>query len=331
LLTDFVANRGGSLVFARGKAYGGRFQGLAKFEPVAWGTGVTSDVRLRPTDAGRDNPIFDLGSAGTLEELLERLPALDQVSVTLGEKPLSIVLANATQPDGPVLVAYQRYGQGKALCLNASGLWRWSFRETGQTESEAAYQRFWVSLMQWLIGGAQFLPGSDVALTSARRYYNSEQAMQFLISTRNLDRGIYQPRLIISSGTNSTEVEPRARGESFVAEAGPFAPGTYHVVLKNNIGKPAELSQTIEVVSASIEKQELSADPGAMRMLAEKSGGAVVEANDIPRLPEIVKRWEAERELSHRQQSVWDRWWVMAGLLALLVAEWWSRRREGLL
>lgn len=331
LLTDFVAKRGGSLVFARGKAYGGRFQALAKFEPVAWGIGVTPDIKLRPTDAGRDNPIFDLGSAGTLEELLDRLPALDQASVTLGEKPLSVVLANATQPDGPVLVAYQRYGQGKALCLNASGLWRWSFRETGQTESEAAYQRFWVSLMQWLLGGAQFLPGSDVALTSARRYYNSEQAMQFLVSTRNLDRGIYQPRLIISNGTNSTEVEPRARGESFVAEAGPFAPGTYHVTLKNNIGKPAELSQTIEVVSASIEKQELSADPAAMRMLAEKSGGAVVEAGDIPRLPEIVKRWQAERELSHRQQSVWDRWWVMAGLLGLLGAEWWSRRREGLL
>lgn len=331
LLTDFVSKRGGSLVFARGKAYGGRFQSLAKFEPVAWGDGVTADVKLRPTEAGRDNPIFDLGSAGTLEELLERLPALDQASVTLGEKPLAVVLANAEQADGPVLVAYQRYGQGKAMCLNASGLWRWSFRETGQAESEAAYQRFWVSLLQWLLGGAQFLPGSDVALTSARRYYSSEQPMQFLISTRNLDRAIYQPRLVISNGTNSTEVEPRARGDSFVAEAGPFTPGTYHIALKNNIGKPAELSQAIEVVSASIEKQELSADPEAMRMLAEKSGGAVVGLGDIARLPDIVKRWEAERELTHRQQTVWDRWWVMTGLLCLLGAEWWARRREGLL
>lgn len=331
LLTDFVARRGGSVVFARGKAYGGRFQALAKFEPVAWGSGVTPDVKLRPTDAGRDNPIFDLGSSGTLEDLLERLPALDQASVTLGEKPLAVVLANSAQPDGPVLVAYQRYGQGKALCLNASGLWRWSFRETGQAESEAAYQRFWISLMQWLIGGAQFLPGSDVALTSARRYYTSEQPMQFLISTRELDHALYQPRLIVSNGTNFTEVEPRARGDSYVAEAGPFPPGTYHVVLKNNIGKPAELSQTIEVVSSSIEKQELSADPDAMRMLAGKSGGAVVSAGDIAHLPEIVKRWEAERELSHRQQTVWDHWWIMTGLLGLLGAEWWTRRREGLL
>jgi hypothetical protein len=331
LLTDFVAKRGGSLVFARGKPYGGRFQALAKFEPLAWGNGVTAGVKLRPTEAGRDNPIFDLGTAGTLEELLDRLPALDQASVTLGEKPLAVVLANAAQADGPVLIAYQRYGQGKALSLNTGGLWRWSFRETGQEQSEAAYQRFWVSLLQWLLGGNEFIPGSDIALTSARRYYSSEQPMQFLISTRNLDRAAYQPRLVISGNGENTEVAPRPRGEAFVAEAGPFPPGTYRVVLKNNVGRPAELSQNIEVVSASVEKRELSADPVLMRQLAEISGGATIGAGDVARLPELVKRREAARELRHRQQSVWDRWWLLAPVLGLLGTEWWLRRREGLL
>lgn len=331
LLTEFVSQRGGSLVSARGKAYGGRFQPLAKLEPVAWGTGVSPAVRMKPTEAGRDNPIFDLGSAGSLDELLQRLPALDQASVTLGEKPLAVVLAQAAERDGPVLMAYQRYGQGKTLSLNASGLWRWSFRETGQEESEQAYGRFWISLLQWLLSGSRFLPGADVALTSARRYYSSEQPMQFLISTRNLDRSIYKPRLEISGGGEKVAIEPRQRGESFVAEAGPFAPGTYHVSLHNNVGKPAELAQSIEVVSASVEKRELSADPDLMRQLAERSGGAVVKAEDIARMPDIVRRWEAGRQISHRQQPFWDRWWFMSGLLGLLGAEWWLRRKGGLL
>jgi hypothetical protein len=330
-LSEFTARRGGSLVFSRGKPYGGRFQPLAKLEPVAWGNGVTPAVKMKPTEAGRDNPIFDLGSAGTLDELLEKLPALDQVSVTLGEKPLAVVLASAANQDGPVLVAYQRYGQGKALSLNASGLWRWSFRETGQEESEIAYGRFWISLLQWLLSGSQFLPGADVALTTTRRYYSSEQPMQFLISTRNLDRSIYQPRVVISGGDKSVEVEPRQRGEAFVAEAGPFPPGTYQITLRNNVGKPAELSQKVEVISASIEKKELSADPDLMRKLAEVSGGAVVKTEDIARLPEIIQRWEAARQISHRQQPFWDRWWLLAALLVLLGAEWWLRRREGLL
>src|SRR5262245_7877779 len=331
LLTDYVSKRGGSLVFARGKPYGGRFQPLAKLEPVAWGSGVTAAVKLRPTEIGRDNPIFDLGAAGTLDELLEKLPALDQASITLGEKPLAVVLANAAQQDGPVLVAYQRYGQGKTLSLNASGLWRWAFRETGQEESEVAYRRFWVSLLQWLLAGSQFLPGSEVALASARRYYTSEQPMQFLISTRNIDHAIYQPKLVISGADKTVEVEPRARGDSFVAEAGPFAPGTYRVALKNNVGNPTELSQSVEVLSASVEKRELSADPELMRQLATISGGAVLSANDVARLPDIVQRWEAARQLAHRQQPVWDRWWLLAAMVALLGVEWWLRRKEGLL
>jgi hypothetical protein len=330
LLSDFVF-RGGNLICARGKPYGGRFQPLAKLEPVAWSSGTVPAVKIRPTDAGRDNPIFDLGSAGTLDELLERVPALDQVGVTLGEKPLAIVLASAANQEGPVLLAYQRYGQGKVLSLNASGLWRWSFRESGQEESEIAYGRFWISLLQWLLSGSQFLPGADVALTSSRRYYSSEQPMQFVVSTRNLSPTVFKPRLEISGPDKKTQIEPRPRGEAFFAEAGPFPPGTYRVTLHSNIGKPAELVQDIEVVSASIEPKELSADPEAMRKLAEISHGAVLSPQDVARMPEIVRRWEAARLISHRQQPLWDRWWWLTGLLALLGGEWWLRRREGLL
>jgi hypothetical protein len=68
-----------------------------------------------------------------------------------------------------------------------------------------------------------------------------------------------------------------------------------------------------------------------MQKLAELSGGAVVKAEDIPRMPDVVRRWEAARQISHRQQSIWDRWWLLTGLLALLGVEWWFRRKEGLL
>ncbi len=331
LLTDFVS-RGGNLVFARGKPYDGHFEPLAKLEPLAWGEGATSAVRLRVTEAGRDNPIFDLGVSGNLNELMERLPALESASVTLGEKPLAVVLATAAaaNADSPALLAYQRYGQGKVLSLNAEGLWRWDFRETGQQESEVAYQRFWVSTLQWLLAGGQFLPGADVSLTSARRYYTSDEPMQFLIATRNIDRALYRPKLTIT-GAKSSVVEPRAKGEMFMAEAGPFPPGSYIVTLTNSLGHPAELSQTIEVISASLEKRDLSADAEMMGKIAEVSGGATLHVGDVARLPEIVRQWETARQLAYRQETMWDRWPVLAGILGLMGAEWWWRRREGLL
>jgi hypothetical protein len=331
LLTQFVAQRGGSVVFARGKSYGGRFQALAKLEPVAWGTGARSGVKVKVTEAGRENPIFDIGARGTLDEVFERLPALDQASATLGEKPLAVALATSSEPEGPVLVAYQRYGQGKAMSLNATGLWRWAFREQAQDESDAAYHRFWISLLQWLISSGQFLPGADTSLVSPKRYYTSEQPMQFIIGARNLDRSAYRPRLVIEGAGKTSEIEPRARGEVFIAEAGPFSPGTYKVTLRNNVGKPAELSQTMEVVSASVEKRELSADPELMRNIAQTSGGGVIEAKDVANMGDVLRRWEASRQLSYQQVALWDRWWIFASIIGLLGLEWWLRRREGFL
>jgi len=330
LVPDFVNQHGGSVVFARGKAYGGRFQPFANLDPLAWGEGTAPVAKLRPTVAGRENPILDLGAAGTLDELLDRLPALEHASVTLGEKPLAVVLAAGVEPGAPILMAYQRTGQGKALNVNASGLWRWAFRESGQQESELAYRRFWISVLQWLLSGSEFLPGSDFALTSARRYYTSVEAMQFLVASRNIDRTNYQPRLVIEGNGRAVEVEPRARGEQFVAEAGPFPPGQYQVTLRNNIGRPNQLSQRVEVVSASVEKQELSADPELMRQLAETSGGRVLGGEEVSRMPQVVEQWEAARQLAHRQQPLWDRWWALLAMMGLLGTEWWLRRRVGL-
>jgi hypothetical protein len=83
-------------------------------------------------------------------------------------------------------------------------------------------------------------------------------------------------------------------------------------------------------VSASVENRELSADPETMRKLAEVSGGAVVGAGDVAHMSDVVRRWEARRELSHREQPVWDRWWFLTALAGVLGLEWWLRRQEGL-
>ena len=105
------------------------------------------------------------------------------------------------------------------MSLNATGLWRWAFRESTQDQTEAAYQRFWISLLQWLLSSSHFLPGADTSLVSPKRYYTSEQPMQFIIGTRNLDRTAYRPRLVIEGPGKMTEIEPSARGEVFIAEA----------------------------------------------------------------------------------------------------------------
>jgi len=333
-------------VFSRAKAYGGRFPALAKLEPVVWGEGADASVKLAPRGGEGAGPVFELAKTGDLDALIDRLPLFDRAMHTVGVKPLAVTLADGDAAgltdDKPVVLAYHLYGQGRVVTLNAGGLWRWSFREKGDAGDEFVYDRFWLGLLRWMLSGSDFLAGHDAALASDRRLYTDEQPMQFLIRTRGLDEEAYRPRLVIrpstppgagpSTGGGETQVEPSRRAAGvYLAEAGPFAPGSYTVTLVNNVGNPRELATTVDVVSASIENRDLSADRRLMDEVARVSEGRAVEAADVARLGEIFAEWRARRELAERKTPAWDRWWLLAAIVAALGAEWLLRRREGLL
>ncbi len=353
-LSAFVAEHGGSLVFARGKSYGGRFAPLAKYEPVVWGTLATSDVRIDPTTSrtgmatsASDSPILELAPAGDLDALIDRLPRLDMVRHTVGVKPLAVILAGgqgdlqgqaAPGPNGVnrmVVLAYQQFGQGRVVTLNASGLWRWAFRDDQEQTDDAVYERFWISTLRWLLSGSDFLAGHDVALRSNRRLYTDEQIVSMLVRTRGLEAQAYRPTLRISpqDGDGETvQIEPRAGGAGhYHAQVGPLRPGAYQVTLVNNIGRPTELTTTVRVAPSTIENRVLSADRATMQRIAETSGGQVVDADDVANLDTIVRRWQARQQLAERKRSLWDRWWILALIVACLGGEWYLRRREGLL
>lgn len=360
LLTHFVADRGGSLVFSRGKAYSGRFAALAKFDPVVWGGGAEHDVKLVPTQNAAGGGVFEMAAPDQLNSIIDRLPRFDAVADTRGVKPLAVVLAGGqtdqqhahADEDKPVVMAYQLFGQGRVVTLNASGLWRWSFHQRDTQSDEFIYDQFWSSLLRWLLSGSDFLAGHDVALRSDRRLYTDEQPLRLLIRTRNIDDDAYRPKLVITpitpgtsntppakadhasggGGDTSIEIEPRRQSAgTYLAEAGPLSPGAYSVKLINNVGRPAELSADVEVVSGSIENRQLSADAATMRQLADISQGRAMTGADVPQLASIVRQWRARRELSDQRFSLWDRWPLMLVVLALLAVEWFARRREGLL
>ncbi len=332
LLGEFVGRHGGSVIFSRGKSYGGHFQALAKLEPVVWGPGVVHGVKLVPPSA--ESPVLELAPGGDLGALLDRLPRFDQAMETVGVKPLAAVLAGGAAEAGeaPILLASQLYGQGRVVTLNASGLWRWSFRAKTNDADEVVYDAFWSSLLRWLLAGSEFLAGHDVALRSEHRRYTDEQPLRFVIRSRGLDLAAYRPRIAIEGPGTKSEIEPRAQpGGIFTAEAGPFAPGTYAVRCVNNLGRPSELATTVEVVSGSLEARVLNADPELMARVAQTSGGRVLAPGDIGKLGAIAREHRARTQLADEKESLWDRAWLLAAALAALGAEWVMRRREGLL
>jgi hypothetical protein len=90
-----------------------------------------------------------------------------------------------------------------------------------------------------------------------------------------------------------------------------------------------EATAAVAVRGAGPEDADASPRPTLLRSLAEATGGGFASASDggMPRLalndPEKV---EVGRR---RAVSVWDRWWTLCALAAVLAFEWVLRRRWG--
>ena len=334
MIQRFVAEHGGSLVFHRGRAYAGQLDALAHLDPVLWGEGAIGDRRMTPTARGLDSPLFVLDPGLDAAAALARMRPLDRVQHSTGVKPLATVLAVAGRPDdpqAPVVVAWQPYGLGRVVSINAGGLWRWGFHGERNDFNEVVYDRLWSGLLRWLQAGGDFLAGHDVAMVAERRLINDEELLRLEIRCRLDEEAGYRPRLVIS-GAEEHAAEPAQIGPGrFRAEIGPLAEGDYTLHLHNNVGRPEVLTMGLTVVSASIEQRELSADLELMAELANISDGAPLRLDTLDTVPQLVASWRQRQEVSERRQTLWTSALVLLLLFGLLSAEWWLRRRGGLL
>jgi len=337
MLTRFVAQRGGGLIFSRGKAYGSRFSALAKLEPVVWDERTDAKVIFKLSQMGRSHASFDTEFLAAAAGDTSTMPLLDRTQRTRGKKPLAKVLAfsgpaNGKSGNGNILMAYHRYGQGRVMTLNTGGIWRWAFQDGSGSHHDGAYSRFWLSMIRWLLSTGDFMPGEDIALSTDRRHYSEDDAVTLTIATKELPHENYRPVMDVRGPSFSESIRPTADADgNYTAVLGPFAPGTYHVVLGNNIGHPAEIRTLVEVTAAETEFKELSADPDRMTRIARISDGESLTPGDIGRLPKIVRKWQQDRRLSDKPRSAWDKWWILLVVVGLLGGEWYLRRRKDLL
>ncbi len=343
LLSEFVRDRGGSVLFTRGKPYRGEFEGLEFLEPVKWGGKITQPFQLEPTEAGEAAGLFGDLLPGADDPVWQKLPALEESHQTLEMKPFTEVLLEGRWVlDGreqtlPVLMS-RRFGRGMTVMLNADGLWQWDFFPS-EEGIEGQYEEFWNQLIQWAITFSEFLPGQDLSLNLDQSIIRPGQRVRSRIGYRgrNDDEVKPEPALrIFRDGQQIREVpaarpgEASARWESVITLD---EPGAYRVQAINlaDPDKPGP-SLPVTVLPPPSETEQLSADPEFITVFAETTGGRAITVDEIP---EIVSSLETAKESVDRAKAVWqplwDHWWWFVIVLFIAALEWFTRRRSGLL
>lgn len=338
LLKDYLVDRGGSIVFFRGKSYTGSVPEIQAIEPVNWADDRDQDVRFELTNIGRSNPIFDFRPHEvSTDVIIQQLPSMASVTRVDGKKSLAVVLAKTNLGfglDEIATVAYQRYGKGKVMSVGAMGLWQWSFLPKEMHQYDDVYQRFWGQMVRWLVTGSDFLPGQDISFLLDKTTYAPGEKVHLSVSTKLIDGKKYEPWIEITGPDGkSVMMVPRPQADDKDLYTTIFSPdmeGEYKAVLHNNVGTPSTEEIRFTVYQNALESRYVSADRELLGKLSSITGGQQMELEDLQELPAKVAQFEELSCEKTRAHDVWDKLGFFALLITAMGTEWLVRRTSGL-
>lgn len=342
-LQDYVREQGGCIVFFRGKPYSGTFPDLEPLEPVTWGDALESRFSFRPTAAGEESGLFGGLLPGAEDPVWKKAPLLQYANRCAGQKAFTQVLAEGVVESGPTsqrvpLILSRRYGKGIVVTVNASGLWQWDFFPS-VSEAGKLYEEMWVQTLQWAATYSEFLVGQEYSLWLSASTAPAGAPVRAVASRRGTVEKTAAPGLrivrkdrVVQEATAAAETGTDNKWEAVFSLR---EPGLYRVELLPAAGGGATNAPCCAALTIEPEPTEadnLSADKGFLAKLAETSGGKLIEEKDLEK---VFKETAAARPPSEAGEVVWTPAWDRAWLLLLMAgcfsAEWFIRRRNGLL
>ncbi len=336
-LSRFVRDRGGALLFSRGKPYAGNFEGLASLEPGLWGEETGAEYTFLPTGDGEESGLFGERLPGIESAVWSGLSPLEDVRTMAELRPFTRVLAVGNRVGGgakvPLLVA-RRHGRGMVAAVNGDGLWRWGFNP-GKEEGEDWYREFWMQMLQWTATYSEFLPGEDFSLQLSSGIAESGETVRARIGYRGGTNPAPVPMVELSGpAPESLAAAPAGSAEDGNPRWGvvlsPKEPGSYLVELHAG-GEPGP-AVPLTILPPPQETDELSSHREVMEQLSAATEGRVWSTNQGSELLALLEPEKASVVLEEAEWvPLWNQPWLLGVIVVLLGAEWAGRRRLGLL
>src|SRR5947208_2349687 len=162
MIADFVNKRGGGLLMLGGRrsfaegGWGGTPVG--EVLPVVIenaGAKYFSELQARPTRAGATFPVTQVaGDEKASSVKWNDMPAVSSVNSVRQAKPGATVLLTGidNRRQDQIVLAYQRYGRGKALAMPIQDSFMWRM-DAKVPVADTTHAMFWRRLARWLVDG----------------------------------------------------------------------------------------------------------------------------------------------------------------------------------
>lgn len=346
MLADFVSKRGGGLLMLGGRrafAEGG-WAGTPVAEvlpveiepPSRGGDPYFSLVSVKPTRAGSTYPVtqlplVDKKASGSR---WDDLPSVSTVNPVRAVKPGATVLLTGAdaQKKEQVVLAFQRYGRGKALALPIQDSWIWKM-DAAIAVTDMTHATFWRRLVRWLVDGVP----DPVQITTTSDRVEPGEPMK--LTAEVVDAAFVEVNdakvvaRVTSPSGQITEVPMEwsvSRDGEYKGTFVPEEPGLYEV--KATAARPqTELGAgTLHVRASAGDSEYFDAAMRStlLRRVAEETGGRFFTPSDVASLPEAINH-SGRGVTVVEERDLWDMPIVLMLLLGLVGTEWGYRRMRG--
>ena len=346
MIGEFVERRGGGLLMLGGeRAFSeGGYAGT----PVADALPVTTErlarsvddmpiarLKVRPTRAGEGHALAQIAAneAASLKRWNE-LPTLISVNPVRSVKPGATILLTGT--DGrrtqPVL-AYQRYGRGKAIAFTVKDSWQWQMHHTIPLE-DMTHENFWRQLLRWLVDG---VPNPVELHTSAERVEAGESVTLFAEVVDKAFVELNDAKVTASVNTPSGAVvqvplqwtgerNGQYRAEFIAQQQGSYAASVEAVREGGKIGTGTAHTRA---APGDAEYFDPTMHAARLKRIADETGGRFYTAANVNALPEDLK-YTGRGVTTVEERDLWHMPIVLLLLVGLVCAEWGYRRAVGM-
>jgi len=253
-----------------------------------------------------------------------------QVLLTAGELRQAIPGPGAEpQP----LLAAVRQGNRKVLAFMGSGFWRWHLVMQRIQPGFDFYEKLVRNSVRWLVSTEEsklfrVTPDKEIYRTGESIVFDAQAYFEDYTPRDNLDVSV-----TVSGEQVNREIFLQGKGNGlYEGKLGILPDGDYRyraVAREGEVAAGAD-SGKFTVEPFRLEYQRTTADRQLLYKVARASGGALVPADSLGELAQSLQF--ADRVVTNKKDvALWQRWPLLLLLVLTLSAEWYLRKRKGML
>ena len=355
MIADFVNKRGGALLMLGGRrafaegGWGGTPVGdvLPVVITGAPNTKYFSPLTVRPTRAGAAFPVTQLmATEEASAKKWDEMPDLSTVNPVKEVKPGATVLltgSDKTRQDHVVL-AYQRYGRGKAIAMPVQDVWQWRM-DAKMAVSDATHSMFWRRMVRWMVDGVpeqvnisttadRVEPGEPVKLTAevldgAYVEVNDSRVVAHVTSPSGRTTDLPVDWTVSRDGEYRTSFVPDEAGVYDIKVTAERPTTSAGQAAAQGSKQPGSASMKVRVSAGDGEYFDAAMRAPLLKRVAEETGGRFFTPANAASLPEAIS-YSGRGVTVVEERELWDMPALFLALVAFVFAEWGYRRMKGL-